>query len=801
MEIILKMNTLVEDFSNLNLDNTIHHHKKRRNKKKNENEKEKEEVTDEKKFKEEINEIKCKIRDFKNLFDCNETKNIYENKLENVILIDKLVNYPLVKQKLIECFNNENIFDYLFNIWKKILEFSGSQSTISTQDKNNENIIKAETGNEFEEKKENKNINKGLVSIFIQILSNLDFFIPKIINNTKDNSFKSKVIETIFPNIQFIKSIQEADSFLYYFTNIFNIKDEMMLKIEKEYQEQLNQIVNNNVCFGLNLINAFDLQEMFPLETIFKMLLNNYSLISYRIYSLLAKTYIRYDEQKKYLIIDKLFELIEENKNLIDFELVYNLVNNDFKNDEKRTDFIKKFANGIKIDFECPIKEKNLKNAIYYCKLVFENPILFTKKEKDNAAEYICDKYFNNINYKDWNIKILNKLDLFEYNDLKNHLSLENLDKFYNQLSLSDIEIFMRISKFMPREVYKLLKDLSKKKNYEGGVKIIKRLNLPYDNVPMYFIDEKIYKFFGYKIATCKDENNPFNLIEYCLISQKTLDISILQLLQRYTNNKNSHSAQFYLYVINELYYRSYDRRLKISKKIKRRIEDLFDGIKYIDNYTFKDYFGPIEKNSYQINSNKTKVLFIDNVYELENALKTYFVNSKYIGIDSEWQQSFSIKEEVEVSIIQLSTDDEKCCIILDMLSLKYDKNFYDIFKKYFTGKIFVGFSLDKSDLMVFPPELNEFFGDANSCTIYDLCIIYNQKYLKKCSCLKVLTEELLGQNLCKYEQCSDWNLRPLSLTKLHYAALDALICIILFKKMLKEDNPLIQNQSNHVNI
>ena len=36
----------------------------------------------------------------------------------------------------------------------------------------------------------------------------------------------------------------------------------------------------------------------------------------------------------------------------------------------------------------------------------------------------------------------------------------------------------MRILKFMPREVYKLLKDLSKKKNYEGGVKIIKRLIL-----------------------------------------------------------------------------------------------------------------------------------------------------------------------------------------------------------------------------------------------------------------------------------------------------------------------------------
>jgi len=573
----------------------------------------------------------------------------------------------------------------------------------------------------------------------------------------------------------------------------------MKSKIEKEYKEYINQIVNNSVCFGLNLINVFDLQGMFPIEKVFKIILNNYSSISYRIYSLLAKTYIRNDEQKKYLIIDILFELIEENKNLFDFELVYNLVNNDFKDDEKREEFIKKFIDGMNINFECSIKENTLKNAIYYCKLVFENSHLFTKKDKDDAAEYICDKYFNNIKDTDWNIKILNKLDLFEYNDLKNYLSLESLEKFYNQLSVDDIEIFMRILKFMPGKIYKLLYDLNKKKNYEGGAKIIKKLNLPYDNVPLYFIEEKIYKFFGYKINNCRDDNNPFNLIEYCLISQRTLDISILQLLQRYNNNRKSPSAEFYLYVINELYYKSYDRGLRITKKIKKRIEDLFYDVKYIDNYTFKDYFGPIEKNCFHINPSKTKVLFIDNLYELEKALKTYFENSKYIGIDSEWQQSFSIKEEVDVSIIQLSSDDERCCIILDMLSLKYDKNFYVIFRKYFTGKIFVGFSLDKNDLMVFPLELKDFFEDANSCTIYDLCIIYNQKYLKKCSSLKVLTEELLGQSLCKYEQCSDWNLRPLSLTKFHYAALDSLICIVLFKKMLQEEKLPAQNQNNHI--
>ena len=784
------MESLEGEFSNLNIKDKTSHKK---NKNKKEKEKEKEEDPKEKKFKEELNELKSKLRDFQKLFDSNEEKNIYEYKIENSILIDKLVDFPSVKQKLLECFNCEDIFSYLFDIWIKILEFSGCKSTFSSKNETNE----TEKDTEFEEKKENKNKTKGLAFIFNQILTSLDFFIPKIIINTKDYSFKAKVIETVFPNIQFIKNIEEGEFFLYYFTNVFNIKEEMKSKIEKEYQEEVNQMINSSLCFGLNFINTFDLQKIFPLEKIFKVISDNYFLISYRIYSLLARTYIKKDEKKKYLILDKLFEFIDENKNLIDFELVYNLVNNDFKDDQKRDDFIKKFVKGIKIYFDHTIRDSNIFNAIYYCKLVFENSHIFTKKDKDKAADYICNKYFNNIKAKEWNGKILKKLDLFEYEDLKNHLSLENLEEFYYQLPITSIELFMRILKFMPREVYKLLKDISKENNYEGGVKIIKKLNLPYDNIPLYYIDERIFKFFSYKITNCKDENNPYTLIEYCLISQKTLDISIIELLKRY--NRRSQFAKFYLYVINELYYRSYDKGLKLYKNISRKIEDLFYGIKYVDNYTFKDHFGPIEKNCFQINPSKTRVLFIDNVKELEKTLKTYFINSKYIGIDSEWQQSFSIKEEIDVSIIQLSTDDEKCCVILDMLSLKYNKKFYEIFRKYFTGKIFVGFSFDRNDLMVFPPELKAFFEDKNSCTIYDLCIIYKQKYLKKCQSLKLVTEELLGQSLCKIEQCSDWNLRPLSQTKLHYASLDALICILLYKKIIDDDKPPLQSQNSNV--
>ncbi len=108
--------------------------------------------------------------------------------------------------------------------------------------------------------------------------------LPKIITNTKDDLFKNKIADTIFPNIQLIKSIEEGENFLYFFLDIFGIKENLKLKFEKEYKEKFDVDINNNICFGINLINLLDLQEMFPLEKIFKIISDNYFLISYRMY-------------------------------------------------------------------------------------------------------------------------------------------------------------------------------------------------------------------------------------------------------------------------------------------------------------------------------------------------------------------------------------------------------------------------------------------------------------------------------------------------------------------------------------
>ena len=773
------MNEFTDELKNLGLTDKMTH---KRNKKKNKGEqKDTKSIEEENHLREEIMKTKDKIKELKTLFTQKDKKDLFEEKITNFILIENIIDYPKIKQKLLECFPSEDIFTYLFEIWNKIIIYETNNLSFIKNNNDNKNEI-FEKKEESEEKKEKKFKPRGLGYYFNNLLMNLDFFIPKVIANTKDDTFRNKISETILPNIQMIKLIEDGENFLYYFINSFNIKQNFKKIIEKEGKDKLFNLINDNLCLGLNLINILDLQEILPIDKVFDIITDNYFLISYHIYSLLCRVYIKNNIEKKFLIINKLFKIIEDNKNIVSYQLVYELINKDFKNDSEKNKLLLKFIDKIKINFDRKIRINSLENAIYYCKLIFENSDLFTKNDIEKAQKYICDNYFNNLNVNEWKNN-LNKLSLFEYEDLKSFLNLENLQTFYFKLDLSNIDSFIKILKFMPNEIMNILNDLKNERDYDGGARIIKRLNIPEKEIPEFFKKERIYKFFNYKIAACKNDNNPHSLIEYCLISQTTLDVAIQQLLNKY--KKYYFKDEFFLYVINEVYYGAFNKKLKFNKNIKREIEELYYGIKYVDNYTFDDHFGPVEKNCIQIDLKNTSVFVVDNVNELENIFNKYFKNSKYIGIDSEWQQCLKINEEIDVSIIQLSTDDEKCCAILDMLKLKLEKKFFELFSKYLKGKIFIGFSFDKNDMEVLPLDLQTFLSCSKSCSIYDLVDIYNQKYLEKCQSLKTITEKILGKCICKYEQCSDWNIRPLSKCQIHYAALDALICIILYKKII----------------
>ena len=774
------MKKFTKDFEKMNLNDKKN---RRRNKNKKEEpkiEKPREEMTEEEIFQEDLTNLKEKLRELKNIFDQNRPKKIREeDKIENYIIIENFVDFNKVKQKIIQCFNSEDIYSSLFNLWKKSIEFSKKTNMEKIQDNIEENNISDE-----DDDKKKKTRKRSLLFIFNKLLMNLCCFTPKIISNQNNDKIKEEICNSICDNLSLIKDIEDGENFLYYITEVFGIKEMLKNKFINEHKEKMNEFITQYLAFGLNFINLFDLQEMFPLEKLMKIISDNYYLISYHLYSLLSKTYIKNDESKKYLIVDNILKLLKEEKSIAQYTLVYELINKDFKSDDKKNEIIKNFISVLHINLDKPIRSNMLDNAINYCHLIFENSDLFDKEHIEKTKEYICS-YFNNLDEKEWKLN-LNKLNTFKYEDLKDYLDTKNsfLD-YYENLPLTKIESFVKILKFMPNKITKLLNEYSKKRLYNDGFRIIKMLKLSEEEIPENYKREKIKQFFHYKVKNCEEENNPHNLIDYCLISQSTLEAGLEKILDFYYEGKKNN--YFYLYVINEIYYAAIDSKyLKLSKKRKKEIDDIYYKLNYKDKYSFKDHFGPVQKDCLQIDQNKTKVFFIDDVEYLEKILNQYFINTKYVGIDSEWQQCMKIIDKTEVSIIQICNYEENCCILLDMLYFSSKDKFYDIFEKYFQGKIFIGFSFDRNDLNVFPIRLKNFFENNNKCTIYDLVPLSQQKFLEKGQPLKNLTEKIFGKSLCKYEQCSNWNARPLSQCQIHYGALDALVCIMIYKKLLE---------------
>ena len=150
--------------------------------------------------------------------------------------------------------------------------------------------------------------------------------------------------------------------------------------------------------------------------------------------------------------------------------------------------------------------------------------------------------------------------------------------------------------------------------------------------------------------------------------------------------------------------------------------------------------------------------------------------------MDSEWREGVYPNEFPKASILQICNYDEDCVLIFDLIKAENDKSFLQEFSNFFSGKKFIGYDFSRSDLNRFNVEIQNNFNNNN---IIDIIQIYQLKYLKKCESLSKLSYLFFGKGLCKISQCSNWEIRPLSKRQIHYASLDALICLKLYKKLI----------------
>ena len=99
----------------------------------------------------------------------------------------------------------------------------------------------------------------------------------------------------------------------------------------------------------------------------------------------------------------------------------------------------------------------------------------------------------------------------------------------------------------------------------------------------------------------------------------------------------------------------------------------MFD-LKITDNFSpFND-----SENIFHLPIPQENIIFIDKFQDLD-LIKSYFLDSKYLGIDTEWKPSINVLQNNAISIIQISSKSH--CIIIDYKKLK---NEFENFSKKF---------------------------------------------------------------------------------------------------------------------
>ena len=670
------------------------------------------------------------------------SKTINENSnIKNFIKYLNIFNYEKLKEVILSIFSlktDNDIYIYFINIFGNL----------------NENW-------------------KGKLNLeILNIFSLLLFFKGDNFLNNKNNDVKNKAINLFKTVIIFNKSNSIDELKIY--INFFDIYSEL-----KEYYSDENNIDSFDDLIKLKIINLFSLQKLYL-----------YEIFSFNQIENIDNNYIEEEKEKenkinkadyKNYLIQYMYNTYIKNDEIFPFFHEYimkNIKPNSIKshyikmiltNNNNNKNLTEQIINSLILDLMEKPEINNYSELLNYYNIIydynFESHFINIDKEINDFMNFLINKihaYGKGIKL----IKFLNE---------KTRLSLDKklLKEILFNLPIQEKENIKIFLEYFPDYINSFYKYYLKKSNENELInitRIMPNINLP-NNIENQLNKKVETIFMNYKI---REEEEHFDIIsDFALTNENTLTYSINKYLEKSKEKNEEQKLNYekYLYLINK----GVEKGI-LNKKNFKNYE--ISNIKIPD-----DYFGPHEKNCISYTREEINVSFIDSLNKLESEYSKFFINSEYIGIDTEWKQSMNIQNKIEVSIIQMCDFTEKNIMIIDLITLNKINNFYECFEKMFKNKKFIGFSFNKNDLLTLPEQISKIL---SNCELHDIIDLYQYNFLKKARSLKYTCEEILGKSLCKYEQCSNWENRPLKETQLHYAALDSLVCIKLFKKLYK---------------